>query len=70
MTTDLNMDDIDVCTICSKQVADEPWYALATGDLGTRPHERTQVILCGECAGSKLSPDFRKTVKTLFEQYG
>ena len=64
------IDTIDACTVCNKQLEEEPWYAVATGDVGDRPHERFEVIMCGKCAFSKLTPDFRKTVKALFEQYG
>jgi len=65
-----SIDTIDACTVCNKQLEEEPWYAVATGDVGERPHERFEVIMCGKCAFDKLSPDFRKTVKALFEQYG
>ncbi len=65
-----SIDTIDACTVCNKQLEEEPWYAVATGDVGERPHERFEVIMCGKCAFTKLSPDFRKTVKALFEEYG
>ena len=65
-----SIDTIDACTVCNKQLEEEPWYAVATGDIGELPHERFEVIMCGKCAFDKLSPDFRKTVKALFEEYG
>ena len=64
------MDNMDTCVVCNKEVGDEAWYAVGTGDIGSRPHERFEVLLCAECAATKLTSDFRKTVKALFEEYG
>ncbi len=64
------MSAVDACTVCGKKIGDEPWYSVGTGDIGSRPHERFEILLCGKCAKAKLKSDFRNAVRALFEEYG
>jgi len=62
--------ELDRCVICGKQIGDEPWFITSTGEVGNRPRERFELVLCASCTQERIPTEFRKLVLELFEKFG
>lgn len=70
MTVTVSETDLEKCAICGRQIGDEPWFLASTGELGNRPREKFEIVLCATCTQQKIPSDFRKLIVELFDKYG
>jgi hypothetical protein len=62
--------ELEKYVICVHEIGDEEWFVTSTGEQGTRPREKFQLVLCASCAEAKIPRDFQKLVVDLFDTYG
>ena len=62
--------ELDKCAICGQEIGDEPWFLTSTGEIGDRPREKFELVLCASCTQQRIPAEFRRLVVELFEKFG